>query len=55
MIYNDTFTLSNGVKIPALGLGTWLMNDEDMEALKNAPHIKDYGAHSFFPVFGGKL
>ena len=28
---------------------------EDMEALKNIEHIKDYGAHGFFPVFGGKL
>lgn len=28
---------------------------EDMEILKNIEHIKDYGAHRFFPVFGGKL
>jgi diketogulonate reductase-like aldo/keto reductase len=28
---------------------------EDMETLKNIEHIKDYGAHGFFPVFGGKL
>ena len=28
---------------------------EDMELLKNIEHIKDYGAHGFFPVFGGKL
>ena len=28
---------------------------EDMEILKNIEHIKDYGAHGFFPVFGGKL
>ena len=31
------------------------ISDEDMEMLKNFEHIKDYGAHSFFPVFGGKL
>ena len=31
------------------------INDEDMELLKHIEHIKDYGAHSFFPVFGGKL
>ena len=31
------------------------IGDEDMEVLKNIEHIKDYGAHSFFPVFGGKL
>jgi diketogulonate reductase-like aldo/keto reductase len=28
---------------------------EDMESLKNLEHIKDYGEHSFFPVFGGKI
>ena len=31
------------------------ISDEDMELLKHIEHIKDYGAHSFFPVFGGKL
>ena len=28
---------------------------EDMETLKNIEHIKNYGAHGFFPVFGGKM
>jgi diketogulonate reductase-like aldo/keto reductase len=27
----------------------------DMETLKNVEHIQNYGEHSFFPVFGGKL
>lgn len=31
------------------------ISDEDMEELKNTEHIKDYGKHSSFPVFGGKL
>ncbi len=31
------------------------ISDEDMEALKNIKHIKDYGEHSGFPVFGGKM
>ncbi len=31
------------------------ISDADMQTLKNAEKIKDYGAHSFFPVFGGKL
>jgi len=31
------------------------INDEDMSVLKNIERIKDYGASSFFPVFGGKL
>lgn len=28
MIFNETYTLSNGVKIPKLGLGTWMIEDE---------------------------
>jgi len=28
MILNETFTLSNGVKIPKLGLGTWMIEDD---------------------------
>ncbi len=31
------------------------ISDEDMEILKHLEKIKDYGEHSFFPVFGGKL
>ena len=33
----------------------FVISDEDMEILKNMEQIKDYGEHSFFPVFGGKL
>lgn len=33
----------------------FVISDEDMEILKNVEHIKDYGEHGFFPVFGGKL
>lgn len=28
---------------------------EDMETLKNVKEIEDYGEHSFFPVYGGKM
>lgn len=28
MILNETYTLSNGVEIPKLGLGTWLIDDD---------------------------
>jgi diketogulonate reductase-like aldo/keto reductase len=31
------------------------ISDEDMETLKNVGPIQNYGEHSFFPVFGGKL
>lgn len=31
------------------------ISDEDMEVLKNIEHIKNYGEHSGFPVFGGKM
>ncbi|WP_263878586.1 aldo/keto reductase [Paenibacillus sp. PSB04] len=33
----------------------FVIGDADMETLKNAEQIQDYGEHSFFPVFGGKL
>ncbi len=31
------------------------ISNEDMETLKYIEHIKSYGKHSIFPVFGGKL
>ena len=31
------------------------MGLDRMEALKKVEHIKDYGEHGFFPVFGGKM
>lgn len=31
----------------------FVINDADMETLKNVEHIQNYGEHSFFPVFGG--
>ena len=33
----------------------FVISDEDMDVLKSMEKIKDYGEHSFFPVFGGKL
>lgn len=34
---NGTYTLSNGIKIPKLGLGTWLIPDNEVsDAVKNA-------------------
>ena len=33
----------------------FVISDKDMEVLKNVEHIKDYGEHGFFPVFGGKM
>jgi diketogulonate reductase-like aldo/keto reductase len=33
----------------------FVIQDSDMQILKNIEHIHDYGEHSFFPVFGGKL
>lgn len=32
----------------------FVISDEDMEILKNAEKIKDYGEFTFFPVFSGK-
>ena len=40
MVLNETFTLSNGVKIPKLGLGTWEISDTDVaQAVKDAAQI----------------
>jgi diketogulonate reductase-like aldo/keto reductase len=40
MILQETYTLSNGVKIPKLGLGTWLISNEDVVgAVKEAVKI----------------
>jgi diketogulonate reductase-like aldo/keto reductase len=37
MIMNDTFTLNNGVEIPKLGLGTWMIPDEQAaQVVRNA-------------------
>lgn len=36
-MYNNTLTLSNGVKIPQLGLGTWFIDDDKVaDAVKEA-------------------
>ena len=40
MIFNETYTLSNGVKIPKLGLGTWMIDDTSVsEAVRQAVSI----------------
>src|SRR5215212_4052931 len=40
MIFNETYTLSNGVNIPKLGLGTWFMDDASAsEAVRQAVSI----------------
>lgn len=33
----------------------FVINEADMETLKHLEPIQNYGEHSFFPVFGGKL
>ncbi|SIQ92530.1 aldo/keto reductase [Halanaerobium kushneri] len=40
MILNENYTLANGVEIPKLGLGTWLIdNDDVVETVKSAIEI----------------
>jgi diketogulonate reductase-like aldo/keto reductase len=39
-ILNETYTLSNGVEIPKLGLGTWFIDDDRAaEAVRDAVEI----------------
>ena len=39
-IFKETYTLSNGVKMPKLALGTWLIDYADADAaVKNAIEI----------------
>ena len=40
MILRENYTLSNGQEIPKLGLGTWMIdNDDVVQAVKNAIDI----------------
>ncbi|ORC35380.1 2,5-diketo-D-gluconic acid reductase [Marispirochaeta aestuarii] len=40
MILKENFTLSNGVEIPKLGLGTWFISDDDVvQAVKDAAEM----------------
>jgi diketogulonate reductase-like aldo/keto reductase len=40
MIFNETYTLSNGVNIPKLGLGTWMIDDTSVsEVVRQAVSI----------------
>jgi len=40
MILEETYTLSNGVEIPKLGLGTWFINNKDVvQAVRDAAKI----------------
>lgn len=40
MILNETYTLSNGLEIPKLGLGTWFIDDDKaVQAVRDAVEI----------------
>lgn len=40
MIQNETITLNNGVKIPKLALGVWMIPDEETkDAVKSAINL----------------
>ena len=41
-MYNKKLTLSNGVEIPQLGLGTQFIDDEVADAVKAAAEHKTY-------------
>ncbi len=63
MIRSEYYTLSNGVQIPKLSLGTWFIEDANAaqvvrdaveQRLNQLPPIRDYGEYSVFPVFSGR-
>ena len=56
MIFEETCSLSNGVKIPKLGFGTWFIDDDKAaEAVRQALSLESpYGEYSIFPVFSGR-
>jgi diketogulonate reductase-like aldo/keto reductase len=40
MILEEKYTLSNGIKIPKIGLGTWFINNNEVvQAVKDAAKI----------------
>jgi diketogulonate reductase-like aldo/keto reductase len=40
MILEEKYTLSNGIEIPKLGLGTWFISNQDVvQAVKEAVEI----------------
>ncbi|HKK45810.1 MAG TPA: hypothetical protein VJ964_09825 [Balneolaceae bacterium] len=40
MILGEKYTLSNGIEIPKLGLGTWFISDDDVvQAVQDAVKI----------------
>lgn len=54
MILEETYTLSNGVKIPKLGLGTWFIDDADAEkAVCDAVNI-DYRHFDTAQAYGNE-
>ncbi|MER2226277.1 MAG: aldo/keto reductase [Carnobacterium sp.] len=36
MVVNETYTLANGVEIPKLGLGTWMIDNEAVKAIEKS-------------------
>lgn len=51
MILNETYTLSNGVKIPKLGLGTWCIPQEDTANAVRAAIEIGYSSTDSFTIF----
>jgi diketogulonate reductase-like aldo/keto reductase len=46
---------ANAAHMEENGKVDFVISDEDMEALKHIERIKDYGEHSFFPVFDSQI
>jgi diketogulonate reductase-like aldo/keto reductase len=46
---------ANAAHMEENGKVDFVISDEDMETLKHIERIKDYGEHSFFPVFDSQI
>lgn len=42
MLLNETYTLSNGLAIPKIGLGTWLIPDNEVADADAEEHGSTY-------------
>lgn len=53
-VLNQTYTLENGVEIPRLGLGTWLMDDAEAKGAVVAAAARGYRMFDTAQAYGNE-